>query len=686
MRLRVLACCASLMLSAAAASAQSPAAPRPLALDDYLSIRNVGDITLSPDATAIVYVVRQVDQEADKRRASLWRARLAGGTPERLTFGSASDSHPRFSPDGRWLAFLSDRVGDTSQVHLLPTSGGEAFAVTNLKGGVNDVEWAPDSRRLVVVSQDPSPDAGVPKDARKRTANPIVITRLQHKQDGVGYLDNRRSHLYLLVLPEPVGAIAADAPQPKRLTSGDFDARHPSWSRDGRTILFSSNRTPDADANDNRDIWTLDVASGALTPITTDPGADDDPVWSPDGKTIAYVHMPRQPAVYATPRLMTVAVGGGAPRDLTGALDRHVAGEPRWAEDGQSVLVTLADRGHVPLVRVSLAGARTTLVDGDVDAFELAGSRIVAVAKTPARPAEVYVYAAGGGAGTNVSHANDALFAERTIPTPEAITYPSKDGTPVSGWILKPPGFDPSKKYPMLLRIHGGPVAQFTDGFFFENQYFASLGYVVLFVNPRGSSGYGEAFCKAIFADWGNKDFEDVMAGVDFALARGYVDPAQLGVGGWSYGGILTNYVITKTGRFAGAISGASEADMYSAFGYDDLQRWWIGELGHPSDNVALYQRLSPVLNVKKVTTPTLVMCGEKDFRCPLPQSEQLYLSLKALGKTTALVIYPGQSHAIRTPSYEVDRLRRYGYWYDKFLLKKDVDPTYELAEKKKPS
>jgi dipeptidyl aminopeptidase/acylaminoacyl peptidase len=288
----------------------------------------------------------------------------------------------------------------------------------------------------------------------------------------------------------------------------------------------------------------------------------------------------------------------------------------------------------------------------------------------------------GGGSPANLSRVNEALFTTLGIPPAENIRYKSVDGTPVEGWIVKPPDFDPSKKYPLILRIHGGPVDQFTDSFSFEHQYLASLGYVVLFTNPRGSSGYGEAFCRAIFADWGNKDYEDVMAGVDHVQSLGFVDEKRMGVGGWSYGGILTNYIITKNTRFAAAISGASEADMFSAFGYDDLQRWWVSELGHPWDQGELYRKLSPIYHVAKVKTPTLVMCGEKDFRCPLPQSEQLYLALKTLGKETALIIYPGQSHSIRRPSYEVDRYRRYGYWYDKFLKGSTVDPTYEVLRK----
>jgi dipeptidyl aminopeptidase/acylaminoacyl peptidase len=244
--------------------------------------------------------------------------------------------------------------------------------------------------------------------------------------------------------------------------------------------------------------------------------------------------------------------------------------------------------------------------------------------------------------------------------------------------VVKPPAFDSSRKYPLVLRIHGGPVGQYTDAFSFEHSYLASLGYVVVFTNPRGSNGYGEAFCRAIFADWGNKDTQDVVAGVDHVIAQGYVDPKKLGVGGWSYGGILTNYVITKTTRFAAAISGASETDMFSAYGVDDLHLWWERELGLPWRNLDLYRKLSPIMDVEKITTPTLLMVGDRDYRVPLPQSEQMYLALKRLKKETGLVIYPGQSHSITRPSYQIDRYRRYGLWYDKYLLGKNVDPLYE--------
>lgn len=672
---------AVLLLAAPAARTQST---RPISLEDYVAIRNVSGLAVSPDGVYAAYVVREVSVDDDRRNASLWRVRIAGGSPERLT-QPGSASAPAWSPDGRYLAFLSDRSGKP-QVWMLPASGGEAFRVTDVKQGVDAFEWSPDGARLALVVQDPDPLEGVEKKTEADKApRPIVITRLQHKQDGEGYLDNRKTHLYLATLAKALPSAGTTFAEVTPLTWGIHDERRPAWSPDGRSIAFSSNRTDHPDANDNTDIFTIDVSAKRITQLTRDPGGENNPVWSPDGREVAFIHMPKDPPVYATPRIWSVAATGGGPHDWTAALDRHVGGEPRWSPDGRSIFVTLVDEGRTPIVRIDRGGQRLTTIDGDFDDVEITGTHVVATGGTPTRPPEVLAAPVAGGPAVNLSRANEALFAPLRIAPAEEVRYKSADGTAIEGWLVKPPDFDAGKKYPLIVRIHGGPVGQYTDSFSFEHQYLASLGYVVLFTNPRGSSGYGESFCRAIFADWGNKDYQDVMAGVDHVLKMGFVDERRMGVGGWSYGGILTNYIITKNTRFAAAISGASEADMFSAFGYDDLQRWWVSELGHPWDQGELYRKLSPIYEVKKVKTPTLVMCGEKDFRCPLPQSEQLYLALKTLGKETALIIYPGQSHSIRRPSYEVDRYRRYGYWYDKFLKGSSVDPTYEVLRKTTP-
>jgi dipeptidyl aminopeptidase/acylaminoacyl peptidase len=670
-------------------------ARRPIQLDDWYALKNVGGLTVSPDGRTAAFTVSEIDRAKDRRTSSLWRVPVAGGQPERLTQTGSAGS-PRFSPDGRFLAFVSDRyiaggpvlekVAEKGQVFLLPLTGGEAYPVTALPEGVDSLHWAPDSRRLVVVSRDArsEPDDKTKPENEREAAPPIVLTRLQHKRDGSGWLDLRRRHLYVVELDNALEAPGRAIAVSKALTSGPFDDGDPAWAPDGRSIAFSSNRSKDPDENDNTDIWIVDAQGGEPRRITSDPGSDDNGVFSPDGRLIAYVHMPGSPPIYATPRIQVVSAASGstagAPRDITGKLDRHVSGAPRWASDGKSVYVALVDSGRTPLARVTLDGARTNIYDGDVADFELAGDHAVVSASTPSRPNEILAVPLSGGSPSAhaLTRVNEDVLAKLDFKPAEEIHFKSADGTPIEGWAIKPPGFERKNSYPLILRIHGGPVSQYTDSFYFEHQYLASLGYVVLITNPRGSNGYGEAFCRAIFADWGNKDYQDVMAGVDHMIATGYIDAKKLGVGGWSYGGIMTNYVITKTTRFAAATSGAGAVDMFSNFGTDDLRLWWIRELGLPWRNLDLYRKLSPLMSIEKVTTPTLIMVGDRDYRVPLPQSEQLYVSLRSLGKTAALVVYPEQSHGISRPSYQIDRFRRYGLWYDKYILGKDVDPTYE--------
>jgi dipeptidyl aminopeptidase/acylaminoacyl peptidase len=673
----------ALLVLAFAADARAQA--RPIQLDDWYALKSIAGLAVSPDGRTTAFVVREIDRDKDRRVASLWRVATAGGEPQRLTWeGSASD--PQFSPDGRYLAFVSDRyvervgtkkeVAERGQVWVLPLAGGEAYPVTAITEGVDSFEWSPDGRALALLSRDPREEDDKEKED-DAPAPPIVVTRLQHKRDGSGYLDLRRRHIYL----SEIGAALTDPTSPAKatqLTTGPFDDGDIAWSPDGRTIAFSSNRTEHPDANDNSDIWLVDPKGGEPRRVTTDPGTDSAPEWSPDGKTLAYVHMPENPAVYATPRLLVIPASGGTPKDLTRGFDRHVSGAPRWAADDRALFVTLEDEGRTPLVRVTLDAQRTVIDTGDIGQFEVTGNQIVGLKTTPARPYEVFSLPLTGSPARQLTRVNEPLFQQLSFNVAEAIHFKSADGTPVEGFVVKPPDFDASQKYPLVLRIHGGPVGQYTDAFDFEHQYLASLGYVVVFTNPRGSNGYGEAFCKAIFADWGNKDTQDVLAGVDHVIRQGYVDSGKLGLGGWSYGGILTNYVITKTKRFAAAISGASETDMFSAFGTDDLHLWWVRELGYPWRNLDLYRRLSPIMDVEKITTPTLLMVGDRDFRVPLPQSEQMYVALKTLKRETGLIIYPGQSHGITRPSYQVDRFRRYGLWYDKYLKGKDVEPLYE--------
>ena len=642
-------------------------APRLLTVDDLFALKQVADPQISPDGRWVAYTVTTTDFKAEKSESRLWMAPLAGGEGVPLTAPGSSASAPRWSPDGRYISFLAARKssaqGDSepkAQVWTLDRRGGEARRLTHVGQGVEGYEWSPDGSKLVLVIRDTLPTWTSPK-----TARPWVITRLQFKRDEVGYLDTLRAHLYVFT---PASDVLT------QITSGNYDDAEPVWSPDGKSVAFVSNRSDNPDGNIDTNIWIAPADNAdrgkTLRQVTTNPGPDDQPAWSPDGQWIAYVTVVEPDLIwYATEHLAMVPAQGGAPRILTRALDRTVA-RPRFSPDGRAIYFLVDDHGERDVARIAPSGndlSRPIAGDLDVASFALGpGGALAALIATPARPGEIFRLELGQ--VKQVTFTNDSVLAGLRLAGVEKTRFSSRDGTPIEGFAYTPPGFVRGTPAPALLRIHGGPVAQYTWAFNFEAQLLAAHGYVVTHVNPRGSSGYGQDFCRAIWADWGNKDYDDVMAGVDDAVRRGYADPKRLGVGGWSYGGILTNYVITKTDRFAAAISGASEVLYAANYGHDHYQYEWERELGLPWKNRALWERLSPFNYVERIVTPTLLMGGDKDWNVPVQNVEQLYQALRRLGRPTELVVYPGQSHRIRTPSYLKDRLERYVAWYDRYV------------------
>jgi dipeptidyl aminopeptidase/acylaminoacyl peptidase len=574
---------------------------------------------------------------------------------------------------------IDDEVASRGQVYVMPLSGGEAYPITEIEGGVRAYRWSPDGTRLAVVSMPPKEK---PQENEAGRAVPIVVTRLKHKYDGIGYLDDRTTQIFDVPVARALESLGAHRDSAKLLTDAAYDSSSPSFSPDGDWIAYESNRTVEPDANMNTDIWKVNLATGETLRVTDYGGPDGSPVFSPDGNWIAYTTADPDWSMYPTPRVMVVPASGGEPHNLTGHLDRWVQRAPVWAPDSRSIYVTLDDEGRSPLVQVDMDGNVSRVLEGNVGPASVAGGRLALRFTKPDRPAEIYIadrtrLPIAEFDLVELSRANAEHFAGLDLSAPESLWFDAPDGTPIHAWLLKPPGFDPARRCPLILWIHGGPVGQFTDGFSFTTRYLAAQGYVVLMVNPRGSSGYGEEFSRAIFADWGGPDYDDVMAGVDAVIDQGYVNPEQLGVGGYSYGGILTNYVIVKTDRFKGAISAASDADYYGAFGTDDWGIYWIHEFGEPWDNIDLYRHVSPITYIKDAVTPTLFIHGGRDYRDPLTQSEQMYLSLRVLGVETGLIVYPGQSHGIGPPSYRTDLLRRYALWFDKYVKGEDVDPLY---------
>ena len=669
--------CALLFIVTPYLVAQAPAR-RPIVIDDMYRMQQVGNPQCSPDGKWVAYTVTAIDREADKRRTSVWMVNWEGTETLRLSNGPSSESSPRWSPDGRFLAFLSARpAGGRAQIWLLDRRGGEARQLTDAKGDIGGFQWSPDGKKIVIEmspgEEDDADSAGTkPAEQSSKASKPIVIDSYEFKHDNAGYFkEASRSQLYLFdVESKKLEALTTD----KR-----YDDSDPAWSPDGTRIAYVSNHEPDPDRTGTNDIFVIDARAGASPRkvITAFSPSGQRLTWSPDGKLIGFLEgSETKYTAYNQNRLAVVPSAGGTMQILTEKFDRGVS-SPEFTPDGTSLTFLVTDDRRAYAARTGLSGGAVERLSGsELVVYQIArgGSHTAVVASADKIAPEIFAMEAGK-LRKLTSH-NDALLSELQLGAVEDIAFKSKDGTEIHGMMIKPPSYDPSRKYPTLLWIHGGPNMQDDHGLEFntyplqlERQLFAAQGYVVLAINYRGSSGRGAAYTRSIFADWGNKEVDDLLAGVNFAIDRGIADPGRLGIGGWSYGGILTDYVIASDSRFKAAISGAGIGNEISMYGSDQYILQYDSEIGPPWKSLDSWIKVSyPFFHADRIHTPTLFMGGLSDFNVPIAGSEQMYQALRSLGVPTQLVIYPGQFHLFSRPSYIHDRMLRYFEWFDKYL------------------
>lgn len=631
---------------------------------------------MSPDGKWIAYTVSHVDAGEDKNVSDLWMVSWDGTQDVQLTFGQAaaegaSVGSPRWSPEGRYLAFTADRPGRAkgSQVWVLDRRGGEACQLTDVKETLVDFEWSPDAKQLLLsLIEKEEPEAE--KGAKPKPPKPVVMERYHFKQDIEGYLTNKQAHLFLFDIATK---------KLTKLTKDDmYEEKDAKWSPDGQMVAFVSNHdAPDPDKTGNDDIFVVDAKAGSVPrKLTTFTGEDGGPLaWSPDSKRIAYRQgLAAGYTAYQATRLAVVPVRGAAAELKASSVDNNV-GPPLFVQDGKALMTTVSDDEVEYVAEVPMAGGavrRLTEGKGVAGGLSESAGHVALLWSTDAASPEIY--ALEGEKLRKLTSHNDAVVAGLELAQTEEVVGKSKDGTEVHALLTMPPGSKTGSKVPMLLFIHGGPTAQDEHRFSTDRQLFATRGYAVLNVNYRGSTGRGHAYSEVISADWGDKEVDDLLAAVDAAGSTGKIDPDKLVVGGWSYGGILTNYTIATTTRFKAASSGAGTSNLFGMYGIDEYILQYDNELGPPWKNPETYMKLSyPFFHVERIKTPTLFMGGDKDFNVSLAGGEQMYQALRSVGVPAELIVYPGEFHVFTRPSFIRDRYQRWFDWYDRYLGLKPV-------------
>jgi dipeptidyl aminopeptidase/acylaminoacyl peptidase len=648
-----------MLVSAAAAQTGAPAAWTP---ELQIKVRAVATPRVSPDGRRVVYTVSDAvtTPERSEYVSQIWLATADGRESYQLTFADKSSTNPKWSPDGNWIAFTSTRKDNRNNLYLLRAAGGEAEPLTDLKGGVADFDWSPDGRRLAYTTADPK--------SEEEEKNDKARNDFRWVDENV-----KMARLYVI----PVQKDATGKREPRKLTSenytvGDFD-----WSPDGARVVFSHSKTPLANDWTTSDVSVVDVATGRVTVFANTPAAESDPLFSPDGKFIALLVSDNPPRWAQSGTVQIFPAAGGPPKSLSASYDGqpNVAG---WSADGRRIYFSEAKGTGTQIYAVDVAANRieeiktTPAVYTAID-LNRSGTAFAFVRQTPESPPEAYVAAVNDFAPAQVSRANAELKLPPLGKT-EVIRWKSADGREIEGLLTYPAGYTAGRKVPLILNIHGGPAGVFQQSFVggrgvYPLASFASRGYAILRPNPRGSSGYGTEFRRANVKDWGGADYQDLMTGVDKVVEMGVADPERLGVMGWSYGGFMTSWIVTQTKRFKAASAGAPVTNLMSFNGTADIPAfipdYFGGQFWEASE---LYQKHSPMFNVRGVTTPTMIQHGDADLRVPISQGYEFYNALKAQGVPTRMLVLPRQPHGPNEPRMQLAAMQANLDWFDKHL------------------
>ncbi|MFH2054607.1 MAG: S9 family peptidase [bacterium] len=660
---------------------------RKITTDDLLKLKFVESVAMAPDEAEIAFTVKTVAEDKKKYFSHLYLINTDGTDLRQYTQGEINDSAPIFSPDGTLIAFSSKR-GEKKGIYVIPRHGGEAKLLIEKDGGFSELSFSPDSKKILCLFR--AADE-VPKNKEGKKEQPVYrhITRLFYKLDGAGFMPKAEAQIWLFDVESGEGT---------QLTKDNRAKECPSFSPDGRYVVYTANlgRNPDIEM-DSVDLLVIPAKGGKARKIATPKGPSHLPRFSPDGKTIAYIghDNPEDSWGVTNIHVWKVPFRGGKAVDLTAKLDRMTIDltisdtsegfggtAPIWSADGRWIYFQISDAGATQLCRVSASGRKFETVIGGkqhVVGVSLAGkkSKVALVVTNPTMPAEIHVAGVGPNSKPKrLTFLNQELEKEVALAKPEEVIFKAHDGYPVHGWILKPFGFKPRRKYPSILEVHGGPRVQYGFSFFHEMQWLAAQGYVVYYGNPRGGQGYGEEHADTITADWGSVDYDDCMAFTDFMEKKSYIDKKRMGVTGGSYGGFMTNWVVGHTQRFAAAVTQRSVVNCESMFGSSDIGFHMPREIARdkwatPITHLDHYRKQSPLVYAKKIKTPLLIIHSEQDLRCPIEQGEQLFVTLKMMKRTVEMVRFPEEPHGLSRcgrPDRRVARLEWILKWFDRYL------------------